>query len=169
MKQLHPVEFLYRGGYRTVEPFALGVVFKGDTDNQSLVCYQTGGYSELRQVAGWKLYRLNDIEDIVILKDAFPGDRPGYDPDNLQVTEVICCVRLKKAVVPEPKLPIMEYLSHNEVMTRFRYAHPALIPALCTEIWPEPLMVRPFSERIRATIVPQKQVLDIRALVDQTA
>ena len=42
IKQLRTVEFYYHGGYRTVEPFALGIVMKGEADNESLLCYQTG-------------------------------------------------------------------------------------------------------------------------------
>ena len=31
------IEFYYHGGYRTVEPFCLGIVMAGDADNESLL------------------------------------------------------------------------------------------------------------------------------------
>ncbi len=172
IKQLRTLEFDYHGGYRTVEPFALGIVLKGDADNESLICYQTDGFSDLREVVGWKLYRISEMEDLTIRKENFPGDRPGYDPDTLEMRTVICCVRLVKKPAPVPKvkpLAMITYLPHNEVMMRFRYAHPMPISKLYTAVWPDPLMVRPFSERIRSTIWPETQVLDTRYLVSQMA
>ena len=150
IKQLRTMEFYYHGSYRTVEPFALGVVLqKNDADNESLVNWQIEGYTDLREPEGWKLYRLSEMEDLEILPDKFSGDRPNYDPDDIAMDKVICCVRLRRIGGAEPKtLPVLRYMPHNEAMTRFRYAHPYHFKALQTAVWPEPLMVRHFSEQM---------------------
>ena len=57
------IEFYYHGGYRKAEPFCLGVVMAGEADNESLLCYQTGGYSEYGNLVGWKLFRSSEISD----------------------------------------------------------------------------------------------------------
>ena len=111
------IEFFYHGGYRTVEPFCLGLVMSGDINNESLLCFQTGGFSELREVVGWKLYRASELEDIEVLNDTFVGDRPGYDPDAVDMVKIYCCVTpvagSEPVVEPEPieELPRYE-VSH---------------------------------------------------------
>ena len=188
--QLRAIEFYYHGGYRTVEPFALGIVLPGDADNESLICWQTGGFSEMLEVVGWKLYRESEMEDIVILKDDFNGERPNYDPDNIGMVEVICCVRPRRretVVTPAPVLtiesspippepppavtrPVVRYLTHNELMERFRFAHPIPIPELSTTLWPEPLSV-PFAKRPESETWPDSAALKVthHYLVGQTA
>ena len=64
----------------------------GEADNESLLCYQVGGYSELREVVGWKLYRASEMEDIGITAEHFTGDRPGYNPDDVDMATIYCCV-----------------------------------------------------------------------------
>jgi hypothetical protein len=132
------------------------------------------------------------MEDIEVLKEKFTGDRPGYDPANLELARIICCVRpvyqageevkeppreeLKIESLPippyepprEPEIipqPVIRYLTHNELMERFRYAHPMPIPELDTTLWPEPL-VRPFLERVESKIWPTTPILGNTAGAD---
>ncbi len=146
-------EFYYHGGYRTVEPFCLGVVMSGERDNESLLCYQVGGFSELRETVGWKLYRASEIEDITILNEQFSGDRPGYDPDNIDMIMIYCCVTPVKDT-PEAKAAVKPVtggskkvdsraLNHNELMRRFRFTHPAPIPELYTYVFSGPWFRHP--------------------------
>ena len=183
IRQLRPIEFYYQHGYRTVEPFALGIVLTDHEDNLSLLCWQTSGFSDLNEIVGWKLYRVSDMEDIEVQNSHFTGIRPGYDPENLEMVQVICCVpRVEQPevpvavappapVVPAPMIepiqpiaycepvapapppppppvqirPIVRVLSHNQLMERFRYAHPQPIPQLEDLVWQEPLTA-PFPE-----------------------
>ncbi len=159
------IEFYYHGGYRTVEPFCLGVVLSGGADNESLVCYQIGGFSELREVVGWKLYRASEMEDIEISNEQFSGDRPGYDPDDMDMAVIRCYVTPVKAAPkaaaatakvelrePEPK-----NLTHNELMRRFRFTHPIPIPELYTRVLPGP-PVKPLPERVESKFTPLMQL-----------
>ncbi|MHB8105326.1 MAG: WYL domain-containing protein [Dehalococcoidales bacterium] len=154
IKQLRTLEFYYHGGYRTVEPFALGIVLeKRDADNESLVNWQTEGFSDLRETVGWKLYRLSEMEDMEILPQKFAGDRPNYDPDHIEMDRVICSVRLKRIPgEPVKMVEVIKYLPHNEVMARFRYAHPMHLSLLQTAVWPDPLIVRPFIKQIGSNV-----------------
>jgi hypothetical protein len=180
IRQLRPIEFYYMHGYRTVEPFALGIVLSDHQDNMSILCWQTAGFSDLNEILGWKLYRVSDMEDIEVQNQHFTGIRPGYAPENLEMAQVICCVpAIQQAseipsppaipiVQPIPELkivdnppavdelpppppppvqirPIVRVISHNQLMERFRYAHPQPIPQLEDLLWQEPLTA-PFPE-----------------------
>jgi hypothetical protein len=205
IRQLRPIEFYYLGGFRTVEPFALGLVLNNDTVNQSLVCWQTAGFSDLLQTEGWKLYRVADMEGIEVIKEHFTGDRPGYGPESLQFHKIICCITPVSHPVeevictvpepPQPKLtiesspvrpyiaeppppppapvikpqPVIRYITHNELMERFRYAHPLPIRDLDTTLWEEPL-ASPFPELEETKPLADKVTgRDTRYLVGQTA
>jgi len=176
IKSRRVIEFYYHGGYRTVEPFCLGLVMSGGADNESLVCYQTGGFSELREVVGWKLYRASEMEDIEVLKEQFSGDRPGYDPDSMDMAVIYGCVTPVKAApkaepVPahqELKKPEPRYLAHYELMRKFRFTHPIPIPELYTYMCSVPSL-KPPPERIESKITPLAQLIAHFPLAGQTA
>ena len=155
IKSRRVTEFYYHGGFRSVEPFCLGVIMPSQADNESLLCYQVGGYSEYGNTVGWKLYRASEISDLEITHEEFSGDRAGYDPDNPKVTTIYCRVtkgtggevRAEEPVVPVPKIerkiPRYEiprkqtivFLTHNELMRRFRLTHPIPLPELYTNVF----------------------------------
>lgn len=149
IKSRRVIEFYYHGGFRTVEPFCLGLVLTGDADNESLLCYQVGGYCELREPTGWKLYRASEIEDVEITGELFSGNRPDYDPTNVEMVTIYCCVSPgtvddsimkdlpeaeKKADYEVPREPSNLELTHNQLMRRFRFTHPVPLPDLYTNI-----------------------------------
>ncbi len=160
------IEFYYHGGYRTVEPYALGVTRHGHADNESLFCYQLSGFSDLNDAAGWKLYRISEMEEIKVSREQFSGDRPGYDPEDIRMVEVFCCVQPEKTAIKEvkeipeppetepppvyiaPRPPAPESLAHNELMRQFRLTHPLPIPELETYIFSGPRPQHP-PERAR--------------------
>ena len=154
IKSRRVIEFYYHSGFRTVEPFCLGVTMPGEADNVSLLCYQVGGYSEYGEPVGWKLFRASEMEDLEITGERFSGDRTGYNPDNLEMTTIYCCVSLgeydeSRTQVSVAKVPKMErpsyqkrekptatvILTHNELMRRFRFTHPIPLPELYTSIF----------------------------------
>lgn len=152
IKSRRVIEFYYHGGFRTAEPFCLGVIMSGEADNESLLCYQVGGHSEYGNPVGWKLFRASEISDLEITRERFSGDRPGYNPDDMGMTTIHCCVSLeekseKQSKVSMGKVPRIEreipsyetpreqaavYLTHNELMRRFRFTHPVPLPELYT-------------------------------------
>ena len=95
------IEFYYQGGNRLVEPFCSGVMTPGF--NEMLLCYQVGGYCEFDKPLGWKLYRIADISSLEVTDVTFSGVRPGYDPDNLAMEFIYCCVPLmEQEAIPVP-------------------------------------------------------------------
>ena len=152
MEKRRVIEFSYHGGYRTVEPFCLGIVRSGDADNESLLCYQTGGFSDLRESVGWKLYRASEIRDIEQTGDTFTGNRPCYAPDDIGMESIYCRVIPVMPAVPEAEpvsaaaaVPAPRRFDHNELMRRFRFGHPAPVPELYTHVFLDPLH-SPFPE-----------------------
>jgi hypothetical protein len=132
------VRFYYRGGYRNVEPYALGITRHGKADNESLICYQISGFCNLGEPVGWKLYRVVEMKDIEVSHERFNGDRPGYDPDNIKMAQVFCCCqpvtpageREENTGATDAKPPPvylaprpLKSLTHNERMRRFRITH----------------------------------------------
>lgn len=83
------VEFYYDGGARTVEPFCHGTSTAG---NEVLRGYQTGGYSSSGNPVGWKLFTVSDISGLSVTNTQFPGNRPGYDPNDSAMRNVHCHV-----------------------------------------------------------------------------
>jgi hypothetical protein len=153
------VEFDNLKNHHVVEPFALGITLLGNPDNEAIICYKIGGSEDFRQT-GWRLYRIPDIQNLKIRKETFTGERPGYDPDKIDMQKVFICVRLPKtekkapelltppriesvtiplssppppspaAPPPKPKAPQTAPLTHNMLMHRFRMTHPAQAGAL---------------------------------------
>ena len=95
------INFYYRAGIRSVEPFCLGVIMPGD--NELLLCYQVSGYSEFGGVVGWKLFRFSEIYNLEITSEHFTGIRPGYNPDDLFMTTIYCHVSTNMYDDIEPK------------------------------------------------------------------
>ena len=145
-KQL--IEFHYHGGFRAVEPFCLGVVMPSkQVNNEVLLCYQVSGHDEFGEPAGWKLFRLSEISDLKMIKENFAVSSRGYNPNNVTMTSVYCCViaadegeskpqkeiRLVASKETEVRshydhtIRVAPPLTHNERMRRFRFSHPSLL------------------------------------------
>lgn len=182
IKSMRVIEFYYHGSFRTVEPFCLGIVMFGKADNESLLCYQVAGADDLNEEKGWRLYRVSDMEEIVIKMEQFTGDRPNYKPDNLEFAKIICCVKVEAKseapTVDKPAAPAGEIpkamprpivipsgrpipfdLTHNELMIRFRCAHPVPIPELYTKTWSGSLE-KPVPESAELKNKPLKPKID---------
>ncbi|MFC1902029.1 hypothetical protein ACFLX3_03795 [Chloroflexota bacterium] len=117
VKSRRIIEFYYHGGDRVAEPFCLGLVMSGDADNESLLCYQVGGYCEYGEPVGWKLYRVSEIEDLKIISEVFCSDRPGYDTDNLEMKTIYCCVSTDRHDEMEPKEAEKPFTPNNALKT----------------------------------------------------
>ena len=143
VKSRRVVEFYYHGGFRTAEPYCLGIVMSGEADNESLLCYQVGGHSEYGGTEGWKLFRASEISDLEITGEPFRGDRVGCDLEELGIKNIYCCVSPALETVPGTATgaPSCEtpqaagYLTHNELMRRFRFYHPIPVTELYTNVF----------------------------------
>lgn len=170
------LEIHYHGSHRTVEPFALGIIRWGNPDNESLICYQTGNSRDKNGPVGWRRYRTSEIKGLKVSPEQFTGDRPGYDPDNIDMVKVFCCVRPQKPAAEKavntrappgvksppvynmPRLSAPGPLTHNELMRQFRLTHPAPFSALPDNPLSGP-RVKPLPERPESKIKPTVQLM----------
>ena len=67
------LRFSYDGGLRMVEPYVYGAC----ETHELLRAYQVSGHSRSRPT-GWKLFRVEEINDIVVLDQRFGEPHAGY-------------------------------------------------------------------------------------------
>ena len=75
-KAIHERKLLrlsYGGGARVVEPYVYGAC----ETHELLRAYQVSGYSSSR-ATGWKLFRVEEITDLLVLDKRFGEPRDGY-------------------------------------------------------------------------------------------
>lgn len=63
----------YDGGKRVIEPYVYGAC----EAHGLLRAYQLSGFSRSRKT-GWKLFRVEDIEELKVLKEHFDAPHEGY-------------------------------------------------------------------------------------------
>jgi predicted DNA-binding transcriptional regulator YafY len=78
------LQFYYGPGNRIIEPYAYGV---GDGGRELLRGYQRSGESHSRE-EGWKLFRVDEIQDVVLLDDNFDAPRLGYMRNDPSMTQI---------------------------------------------------------------------------------
>jgi len=79
------LQLVYDWGNRIVEPHAYGVGAEGQ---ELLRAYQTTGVSQSGESRGWKLFRLDEIESIHVLRETFARPRPGYRPNDRAMSHI---------------------------------------------------------------------------------
>jgi len=120
------VEFYYRGGVRLVEPFCLGEI--GPGDEGTLLCYQVSGYTRFGEPVGWKLYRFSEISKLEVVNENFTGTRPGYDPGNLEMTTVYCCVSTVADEETQPEETAGPVLAGSAANLSYEEAEDSAVP-----------------------------------------
>ncbi|HPX94741.1 MAG TPA: hypothetical protein PLF30_04270 [Candidatus Moranbacteria bacterium] len=81
------LEFYYNEYYRVVEPFTLGVSHK---NNDVLAAYQVDGDSDSNNSDPWRLFNLEDIENLQVLNESFGGNRDGYRKGDSRMSIIHC-------------------------------------------------------------------------------
>jgi predicted DNA-binding transcriptional regulator YafY len=87
IRERRVLRFYYDGGTRDVEPHCHGFSKDG---NELLKGYQASGFSQSGERFGWKTFRLDLVRALIVSDAAFPGARPGYDPNDARIFEVHC-------------------------------------------------------------------------------
>jgi hypothetical protein len=80
------VRFWYRGGVRTIEPYAFGVSGGG---HPVLRGYQVSGYSQSME-RGWKLFRVDEVKEFTTLDETFREPHEGYMRNDPLMTKIYC-------------------------------------------------------------------------------
>lgn len=77
------LEFRYKGGWRSVEPHALGY---GPKDKLTLCAWQVAGGSG----ADWRDFHVDQISDLVASNEFFDDVRPGFNPGDRTHKSIVC-------------------------------------------------------------------------------
>jgi len=83
------IQFNYKDELRLVEPYTYGVSKKG---NDQLRAFQTDGGSNSDSDLGWRLFTIDNMENITILNNEFKPTRDGYNPDDSAMVEIYITV-----------------------------------------------------------------------------
>ncbi len=86
IRKRRQVQFWYRGGLRTVEPYAYGA---SDGGHPVLRAYQVSGFSHSLE-QGWKLFRVDEIKEFHMTEATFDGPRQGYMRNDPTMTKIYC-------------------------------------------------------------------------------
>ena len=84
--------FGYKGVVRVVEPHLYGLSTAG---HEALSAWMRPGWSRADPEGGWRMFRVDALEQVQMLPEAFAGPRPDFNPDDPHFTEVFC--RLERA------------------------------------------------------------------------
>lgn len=93
-------------GYRTIEPFVLGVSTAG---NLVVRAYQQAGATDSGnpaqrpndEIPGWRLFRLDGITSMSRTLRRFENPRPKYNPQDKQMTQIILAANFKEPDLPQ--------------------------------------------------------------------
>ncbi len=82
------LKLVYHWGFRLVEPYAYGMNHKG---HELLRSYQIGGASDSGEPVGWKLFRVDEINQLQETAVHFSRERKGYKRDDKALDRQIYC------------------------------------------------------------------------------
>jgi hypothetical protein len=79
------LEFEYNGHHRVVQPSAHGLNLKG---NESLRGYQIGGSSRSGRMPPWRMFKVAQIQGLILTGDTFTDEPEGYRCGDLGMTVI---------------------------------------------------------------------------------
>ena len=82
-KQL--LAFMYEGCYRKVEPYTYGCTTKG---KDALRGFQVDGESRSDRKLGWRLFLIDEIENLELLNETYTEFREHYNPNDKGMSEI---------------------------------------------------------------------------------
>lgn len=81
--------FGYGGAVRVVEPHVYG---RNTAGHEALSAWMRPGWSRSDPEGGWRMFRLDGIEQLQSLPERFESARPGYNPDDPHFADIFCRV-----------------------------------------------------------------------------
>lgn len=83
------LEFTYQNQLRIVEPYTYGTNRNG---NELLSAYQIAKECDSIDKLGWKIFVLDEVNDLKVLKNSFKVVRTEHNLDDLKMTSVFSTV-----------------------------------------------------------------------------
>ena len=81
--------FTYRGAVRVVEPHLCG---RTTAEHDALSAWMRQGWSRADPEGGWRMFRLDGIEELQSLPETFEGPRAEFNPEDPHFVEIYCRV-----------------------------------------------------------------------------
>jgi hypothetical protein len=97
INQRRCVTLWYNGGDRIVEPHCYG---EGSEGQELLRCFQVEGHSESGVRFGWKLMRVDEIQNVRLDGEVFDAPRADYNPNDKAMRTFIA--RLPASAITRP-------------------------------------------------------------------
>ncbi len=88
----HTLSFRYQNelAARRMEPHAYGVNGEGD---EVLLVWQLAGPSDSAPFQpGWRVFSTDDVNEVAVNAESFPGPRPDYRRDGIPIEHIYCCL-----------------------------------------------------------------------------
>jgi hypothetical protein len=85
IEEMRITEFVYKGSWRTVEPYLLGITTKGKL---CLSAFQIAGGSG----TAWRAFLVEGISNFTTSEGHFDGLRSGYNPNDSTMQRIIASV-----------------------------------------------------------------------------
>ena len=84
IKGAQSLRFTYEGRKRVVEPFTMGI--HKSSGKQVVVAWLKRGYSQSMKSVRWRMYRLDRMSNVTLVKQEFRAARPGFNPPDSRLT-----------------------------------------------------------------------------------
>jgi hypothetical protein len=79
--------FAYQGVVRVVEPHLYGLT---TAQHEALSAWMRAGWSRVDPDGGWRMFRLDGVEDLQALPERFDAPRPDFNPEDPHFSEIFC-------------------------------------------------------------------------------
>jgi hypothetical protein len=79
--------FGYQGTVRVVEPHLHGLT---TAHHEALSAWMRPGWSRVDPDGGWRMFRLDAVDDLQALPERFDGPRPDFNPEDPHFVETFC-------------------------------------------------------------------------------
>jgi hypothetical protein len=79
--------FAYGGAVRVAEPHLYG---RSTAGHETLSAWMRPGWSRLDPEGGWRMYRVDALENLQVLPESFDAPRPGFNPQDPHFADVFC-------------------------------------------------------------------------------
>lgn len=79
--------FGYGGAMRVVEPHLYGIT---TAEHEAVSAWMRPGWSRSDPDGGWRMFRVDAIEELQLLPETFDAARPDFNPDDPHFVRVFC-------------------------------------------------------------------------------
>ena len=98
IRSRHLLRFVYDGYERIIEPHSYAI---NSANHEVVSGWLIGGWTKTETEPGWRNYLVQEMHDVHVLAESFPGPRPGFNPRAPRIRQIFC--QLDTAEHPHPR------------------------------------------------------------------